>query len=138
KEGREEMFATDDLLADVLARVGKVTTAEEGKGYRLSGHWNFCSGVVWSDWIGLGAINTLRDEDEPEHALYIVHKDDIELIENWNTVGLRGTGSHGLKVDNVYVPEHRVFKTARVTEGATAPDGNYDESYQIFNVPYLS
>src|SRR5699024_4614671 len=57
KEGCNEIFNTDDLLADVLATVGEVTNDEDGEGYRLSGHWNFCSGVLWSDWIGLGAVH---------------------------------------------------------------------------------
>lgn len=136
KKGREEIFATNDLLADVLAPVGKVTN--DGDGYRLSGQWNFCSGVLWSDWIGLGAVHQLLDGDKREHALYIVHKDEIEIVRNWDTIGLRGTGSHAVKVEDVYVPPYRVFPIERVVDGATAPDGNYDKDYQIFNVPYLA
>lgn len=138
KQGREEMYHSDALLADVFAPVGKVTNDSDGKGYRLSGEWNFCSGVLWSDWIALGAIHQLRDGNEPELALYIIHKDEAEIIENWDPIGLRGTGSNAVKVDDVYVPEHYIFPVKRVVEGATAPDGNYEKDYLLFNVPYMA
>lgn len=138
KQGRDELFSDDGLLADVFAPVGKVTDDPDGEGYRISGQWNFCSGVLWSDWIALGAIHKMRDANEPELSLFIVHKDDTEIINNWDPIGLRGTGSNAVKVDDVYVPAHYIFPLKRVVEGAAAPDGNYDEDYQLFNVPYLA
>ena len=80
----------------------------------------------------------MRDGSEPELGLYIVHKKDVEIIENWDPIGLRGTGSNAVKVDNVYVPADKIFQITRVVEGATAPDGNYEKDYQLFNVPYLA
>jgi len=138
KQGREELYNSDALLADVFAPVGKVTNDPDGEGYRISGQWNFCSGLPWSDWLGLGAIHQLRDGTEPELSLFIVHKKDTEIVDNWDTIGLRGTGSNGVKVDDVYVPSHLVFPLKRVVDGATAPDGNYEEDYLLFNVPYLA
>ena len=138
KEARDELYESKALLADVFAPVGKITDDPDGKGYRISGLWNFCSGVLWSDWIALGAIHQMRDGSEPELGLYIVHKKDVEIVKNWNPIGLRGTGSNAVKVDDVYVPADKVFQIKRVIEGATAPDGNYDKDYQLFNVPYLA
>lgn len=137
KQARDELYSGDALLADVFAPMGKVTDDPDGKGYRISGYWNFCSGVLWSDWIALGAVHKMRDGTEPELGLFIVHKKDTEIVKNWDPIGLRGTGSHGVKVEDVYVPADKVFLVERVVKGATAPDGNYDKNYQIFNVPYL-
>ncbi|MFG6118001.1 acyl-CoA dehydrogenase family protein [Thalassobacillus sp. B23F22_16] len=138
EQGREELYNSGSLMADVFAPVGKVTDDPDGKGYRISGHWNFCSGVLWCDWIALGAVHKMRDADEPELSLFIVHKKDTEIIENWDAIGLRGTGSNAVKVEDVYVEPSSVFPLSRVVKGATAPDGNYEEDYQIFNVPYLA
>lgn len=136
KQGRDELYGSDALMADVFAPVGKVT--DDGEGYRLSGMWNFCSGILWCDWVALGAVHKMQDAAEPELSLFIVNKKELEVITNWDTIGLRGTGSNAVKVDNVYVPPHYVFPLSRVLKGATAPDGNYEEDYQIFNVPYLA
>ena len=46
KEGRDELFLSGGLMADVLAPVGKVSDDEDGIGYRLTGQWNFCSGSL--------------------------------------------------------------------------------------------
>ncbi|WP_241481589.1 acyl-CoA dehydrogenase family protein [Mesobacillus campisalis] len=138
KKGRDELYNSGSLMADVFAPVGKVTDDEDGEGYRISGTWNFCSGVFWCDWIALGAIHKMRDGSEPELSLFIVHKKDTEIIENWDTIGLRGTGSNAVKVEDVYVPAHYVFPLSRVVKGATSPDGSYEDDYQIFNVPYLA
>ena len=138
RNAREKLYNSDALMADVFAPVGKVTDDPDGEGYRVSGQWNFCSGVLWSDWIALGAIHKMRDADEPELSLFIVHKKDTEIIDNWDPIGLRGTGSNGVKVEDLYVHADYVFPLRRVVDGATAPDGNYDEDYQLFNVPYLT
>ncbi|MDQ0429269.1 3-hydroxy-9,10-secoandrosta-1,3,5(10)-triene-9,17-dione monooxygenase [Planomicrobium stackebrandtii] len=135
KESRDLLFNQGGLMADVFAPVGKVT--DDGEGYRLSGQWNFCSGVLWSDWIALGAVAKLKDRSEPEYSMYIVHKDDVKIINNWDTLGLRGTGSNGVLVDNVYIPPNRVFKMARVMAGEGLGEDNYDPDYQIANVPYM-
>ncbi|EMR07229.1 p-hydroxyphenylacetate 3-hydroxylase, oxygenase component [Bhargavaea cecembensis DSE10] len=138
KEGRDKLFGRGELMADVFAPVGQVEDADDGEGYIVSGTWNFCSGVLWCDWIALGAIHKMRDGEQPELSLFIVHKDDAEIIENWDTLGLRGTGSNAVKLDKAYVAPHMVFPISRVVQGATAPDGNYEPDYQIFNVPYLA
>ena len=135
KESRDELYNHGGLMADVFAPVGTVT--DDGEGYRLSGQWNFCSGVLWSEWIGLGAIAQLKDGTEPEYCMFIVNKEDVEIIDNWDSMGLRGSGSNGVKVDNVYIPPNRVFHAARVINGDAAVDGNFEPDYQIFNVPYL-
>ncbi|CAM4324302.1 acyl-CoA dehydrogenase family protein [Lacicoccus alkaliphilus] len=138
KDARDTLFNSNELMADVFAPVGKVEDADDGKGYLVSGQWNFCSGVLWSDWIALGAFHTMKDGDKPELSLFIVRKEDVEVIDNWDTMGLRGTGSNAVKLDKNYVAPEYVFPLSRVVEGATAPDGNYEEDYLLFNVPYIA
>jgi alkylation response protein AidB-like acyl-CoA dehydrogenase len=138
KEGRDELFLSGGLMADVLAPVGKVSDDEDGIGYRLTGQWNFCSGAPWSEWIALGAVGKLRDAKEPEYSLFIVHRDDLEILNNWDTLGLRGSASNGVSVENVYIPPHRIFHATRVMNGEYSVDGNYDPTYQVFKVPFVA
>ena len=80
----------------------------------------------------------LRDAKEPEFSLFIVHRDDLEILNNWDTLGLRGSASNGVSVDNVYIPPHRIFHATRVMNGEYSVDGNYDPTYQVFKVPFVA
>jgi alkylation response protein AidB-like acyl-CoA dehydrogenase len=137
-KGRDEIFGQGGLLADVVAPLGKVEKDEDGEGYRLSGQWNFCSGVLWSDWIALGAVMELPDSTEPEYCLLALPRSDLTIIENWDTVGLRGSGSNGVKVENAYVPLHRIFPAARVMAKGKPMGGDYDETDPAYRMPFMS
>lgn len=136
-KGRDEIFGQGGLLADVVAPLGKVERDQDGKGYRLSGNWNFCSGVLWSDWIALGAVMELPDSTEPEYCLLALPKSDLTIVENWDTVGLRGSGSNGVFVENAYVPLHRIFPAARVLTKGKPPGGDYDENDPAYRMPFM-
>ncbi|HKX76479.1 MAG TPA: acyl-CoA dehydrogenase family protein [Acidimicrobiia bacterium] len=116
---REEIYGTGDpsnrLVAGVLAPRGKVAMVPGG--YRLSGRWPFASGSVDADWIGLGAI-----DGEGESRNYLVPMTEVEIVDTWDVVGLRATASHDVAVNDVFVPQHRMFDlgSAPVTEEAPA------------------
>ena len=59
-----------ELIADVFAPIGRME--KDGDGYRLYGQWNFASGVLWSEWIGLGAMARQSERDGPEYVCLVV------------------------------------------------------------------
>ena len=80
-------------------------------GYRLSGRWNFSSGIPHATWVA--ALTPVGHHDEPQRPLsdrstsrvFLVPKDDVCLIDTWDVVGLRGTGSFSFEIDDLFVPE---------------------------------
>ncbi|WP_068079360.1 acyl-CoA dehydrogenase family protein [Novosphingobium rosa] len=77
-------------------------------GIQVSGRWKFGSGSTGADLIGVGV--KLADADDgglPRMAVIPAHKVTIE--PNWDVIGLQGTGSHDLLVENVIVPEEWTF-----------------------------
>jgi resorcinol 4-hydroxylase (FADH2) len=77
-------------------------------GYRLSGRWGFCSGSDFTDWL---IFNAPVGESHEGH-MFLVPQGDAETIDDWTPTGLRGTGSRSMQVIDVFVPEHRVVRTA--------------------------
>jgi alkylation response protein AidB-like acyl-CoA dehydrogenase len=83
-------------------------------GYRLSGRCAFNSNCHAATWIG-GLANihegdggpTMDDNGHPVTLLTFFPKDDAEIIDNWDTLGMRGTGSHDVAVDDLFVPADR-------------------------------
>ena len=101
---------TSTLVGSTYMPVGKVTPAE--KGFRLSGRWSFSSGCEHVEWIFLGGMVPPSDEGgAPEYRTFLLPKSDYEIVRNWNTFGLKGTGSHDIVVEDVFVPEYRTHRT---------------------------
>lgn len=134
-EGRDELLGSGELIGDVLAPVGKVE--KDGDGYRISGQWNFASGVRHCGWIGLGGVTQLPDGDAPEYCIFAVPVSECEIIDNWDTLGLRGTGSHGVSPNGAYVPPHRVLAASRVFGSGAPMGGEFDASEPMYRMPFL-
>jgi alkylation response protein AidB-like acyl-CoA dehydrogenase len=81
-------------------------------GYRVTGEWHFSSGRRQANWIGVhcqviepdGSLR-LNRFDRPTVRTLLMPKAQTTAIDNWNTLGMRGTASEGYSVRDVFVPE---------------------------------
>ncbi|WP_377917954.1 flavin-dependent monooxygenase [Bacillus songklensis] len=134
-KGRDEILGQDGLVADVVAPIGRAE--KDGDGYRLYGQWNFCSGVLWSDWIGLGAMVEMPDGEGPEYCLVVVPKSDTKIVENWDTVGLRSSGSNGVLVEGAYIPLHRILPARYLLAIGKPAGGDFDKNDAVYRMPFM-
>ena len=108
-EAAKEVWATDPsvLISSSYAPVGLVTRVEGG--FMLSGCWSFSSGCEHCDWVYLGAVAPAEDGswEMENYRTFLLPRKDYKIIKNWDVVGLKGTGSHDIDVEDVFVPEHR-------------------------------
>lgn len=88
--------------------------ARSSSGWEVTGQAAFVSNSHHIDWFfGLGMefdgdVPKPGPDGEPVSMIVAVPKAEFEVVENWNTVGMRGTGSHDVRVDRVFVPNRRV------------------------------
>lgn len=76
-------------------------------GFRVTGTWRLASGCVAADLLGVGIGVAGSPAGRPRTA--VLPPAQVQIVENWDVVGLEGTGSHDLKVDGAYVPEEWTF-----------------------------
>jgi 3-hydroxy-9,10-secoandrosta-1,3,5(10)-triene-9,17-dione monooxygenase len=88
-------------------------------GYVLSGRWPFSSGVDPSEWNMLAGLARLDDNLPPEQRIFLLHRSQYEVIDNWFAGGLRGTGSKDVEAAEQFVPEHRTLAVADTKGGPT-------------------
>lgn len=81
-------------------------------GYRVSGRWDFASGCRHATWMGahghvVEADGSLRVNrfGRPTVRTLLFPADRAELIDTWDTIGLRGTASDSYEVTELFVPE---------------------------------
>ncbi|MFN8111977.1 MAG: acyl-CoA dehydrogenase family protein [Solirubrobacterales bacterium] len=103
------------IAAGVFAPRGKLEPAGEGA-YRLTGRWPLASGITHAEVVGLGAVDPERG---PLYA--VVPRGAVEVVETWDSLGLRATGSHDVSVEGLEVPAARVVDLAGGDPTAEGP-----------------
>ncbi|WP_376870681.1 acyl-CoA dehydrogenase family protein [Albirhodobacter sp. R86504] len=76
-------------------------------GIEVTGRWAWCSGSMGADYLG-GGIK-VEGDTTPLPRTAVMPRDKVMIDEVWNTIGLRGTGSHDLVAEKVIVPEDWTF-----------------------------
>jgi alkylation response protein AidB-like acyl-CoA dehydrogenase len=99
------------ITAGALAPKGR--GLREDSGWRVSGKWPFASVCQRAAWIYVNCV-VLEDgvarrtaSGDPEVRMMLFPAADAEILDTWRTVGLRGTGSHDVQIDQVMCPEER-------------------------------
>lgn len=103
------------LVASAYAPTGKIVAEKDG--YRLSGRFPFSSGCQLADWAGVGA-RAIDEGGAPKMALVPLEK--LTIIDDWHTLGLRGTGSKSLQAEDVFVPAEFVMQAVKIDQ-TTSP-----------------
>ncbi len=124
----DEMFPSPDMAtAGLLFPNGRAEIVPGG--YRLTGRWQFGSGVTHADWVVSGAFLYRDGAPEPgadgaphDSILLMVPKAHVEVLDTWHTTGLAGSGSCDYTITDVFVPaEHTlVFSDVRSGTGPLA------------------
>ena len=101
--GARTVFADPDQPnATMFAPIGTVDTVDGD--LRLTGRWPFASNCLHGRWIGLGATmpgDRGANGAEPFPRVVFVPLSDLAIEETWDSVGLRGTGSHHVRADGI-------------------------------------
>jgi indole-3-acetate monooxygenase len=114
-EGAEEIYSHGANVL-IAAQFGRPMTAMRvQEGYSISGQSPFVSNCYDADWIAVTAIVTdgaqSRGEDkgEPEMVMAYFPSESCQIIDTWNVLGMRGTGSNDVSATDVFVPKARTF-----------------------------
>src|SRR5262249_12272936 len=101
------------IIAGAISPNGHAT--EVPGGFSVAGRWSFASGCKYATWLIAGCV--VHDVDgapvvcdgAPDIRIVLLPASIGEILDTWQTVGLRGTGSHDFEVKGAFVPaEHAV------------------------------
>ena len=106
-------------------------------GFVFNGKWEFSSGTDSCDWIVLGGLVEGEElvDGIPQMYHFLLPRSDYEIVEDsWNVMGLRGTGSKDIIVNDALVPEYRVLNATKVFDGTAATEAGRDEA--LYRMPW--
>ena len=141
EETQQEVFGTPGgaRVSGVLAP-RQCTLHRVDGGYLIEeGKWGFNSGSYHSNWVGLG-IPLLNERGEVvDQGFALLPAEDVERLNDWNVIGMQGTGSTSVAVQNKFVPDRRITSMHQSTEGNYLSTNLQDEvEYRYAFVPFLA
>lgn len=133
-EAQAEVFGSSCALTASVFRLAGRTVPVPG-GYRLrDGEGRFCSGVDFSGWVVVG--NAIQQPDGSAiPSFLLVPRSDIEIVDDWFTAGMRGTGSRSIRIADAFIPTHRAVTIADLAHG-TSPGAALHYSSPGYSAPF--
>jgi 3-hydroxy-9,10-secoandrosta-1,3,5(10)-triene-9,17-dione monooxygenase len=106
-------------------------------GYEITGQTAWSSGSPHAEWFMFMGV-LAQDGQAPEPRWFLVPRHDTEVLDTWYSAGMRGTGSNDVRVEGVYVPEHRSVPFAQALVGQSpGQQVHANPMYRLPAVPFL-
>ncbi len=111
------------IVAGSTAAFGRAVPVDGG--YEVSGEWQFVSGVHNCHFFA--GLSFVHENGAPKPGalpeMMVMPRSDIEILDTWNVSGLRGSGSHDVRVEGAFVPAERTgqFMGARTPGNGAEP-----------------
>lgn len=129
EEGQQEIWGggPDALVATALVPAGRAEPVDGG--WRLAGQWRYVSGAGFSDWVLVCAPVTGAG-GPPDIRFFALPGGRFTVLDTWDSIGMRATGSHTLVVEDQFVPRRLSFDRMEMILGR-----NTASAAEVHNVP---
>lgn len=123
----QEMFASPSrITCGIFAPNGRAL--QDGDDYIVSGRWAWASGSANADYLGLGCLAQAPEDEKPSVRLLMIPREQVIFHDTWHTMGLCGTSSGDVEVDQIRVPVAHSYSIATDTPWTQDP---------LYKMPYF-
>ncbi len=139
ERAQEEVWKTSpqNLLSGILIPLLGNARRVRG-GYVLSGQFPFVSGVTTCDWCLFAGMVENGPGGNPEERYFILPQGKFEILDTWDTIGLRGSASHDVKVDNAFIPMHMTLPIKHLKGGDKSPGRKVNQGVLYRSPSYMT
>jgi alkylation response protein AidB-like acyl-CoA dehydrogenase len=132
---RDELFA-DPMSCVSWSNLPRLKVQELDDGLQISGSWAFESGCTMASHVGgMVLLPPLQEGGLPRPVVALVPVAQATIVDTWDPVGLGGTGSHDVYLDDVFVPRYRTFSWPA---SAPAADAAYPARIFVPGIWFIS
>ncbi len=112
EQAQEDIFGPDGhFLASMSMTFGEATATPVDGGYLVSGTWHYASGIPHATHH-MGMVHLVGGDPEapPQTAMTVIPRESFTRLDDWgNLIGLKGSGSHSVRAEKVFLPAHHVI-----------------------------
>jgi alkylation response protein AidB-like acyl-CoA dehydrogenase len=131
---QDEVFSTPDVR--VCGTLSPSAMAVQGKGgIVVNGKWGFISGARHSHWQEIIAMMPTPDGGQ-QPVMGLVPMSELEIVDDWYTSGLKGSGSITTIAKDLFVPQERVLPLGAILQEQYASELN--ASSPMYRAPLLA
>lgn len=130
---QDEVFSTPDVRICGTLSPSAMAAPVEG-GMIVNGKWGFISGAHHAHWQEIIAV-LIPPDSEPYPVMALVPITDLLVVDDWQTSGLKGTGSVSTVAKDLFVPQDRIMPLPAVLMGQSASQANAESP--IYRPPLL-
>lgn len=123
----------DVPIAATFTPTSKVEPVEGG--YRISCEIPYLSGINHCTWVMVGGM-VPTGRGAPDWTLFLVPPGQFDVVDTWNTVGMRGTGSNTVVVKDVFVPTEHTLRVPDMRD-ATTPGSQVNDA-PMYHAPWIT
>lgn len=135
-EAQQAVWGEDQntRLSSSYAPTGRAVVTDGG--FNLSGTWSFSSGCDHATWVLLGGLVVNEEGQVVDFRTFMVPREKYEIRDVWNVVGLSGTGSNDIVVEETFVPE--AFTLSMSETGRCVGPGQEVNTSELYKLPFHS
>ena len=118
EQGAEELLGQDPRALFAASITPPMRAVPVDGGFQITGDGRFASNCHHARWIA--SVCAVNDgEATPNKIIWAyISREDCQILDTWDVLGMRATGSDDIRVDNAFVPTQRAFPfTPEITLG---------------------
>ena len=134
EQAQQDVWGDDPTvrISSSYAPMGRAKKTDEG--LVLNGRWSWSSGCQHADWVFVGGPVLDENDKMIDFCTFLVKGDQYRIEDVWNVVGLKGTGSNDIVVEDALIPAHRALSFGDMAKG-TSP-GLEVNTAAIYKMPW--
>ena len=136
---------TDEIFAKPGTRLSGVLMPRKAKTRRVAGGiqidegmWMFNSGVYLADWDLLGIPLVNEEGAVIDHSIAAIPMSEVKILHDWDTIGIRGSGSSSVTVSNVFVPDEKLVSLPGLCQGLNDSGFKDEDLYWAAMIPVMA
>lgn len=133
-EVQDEVYATPNVRVCGTLSPSAMAVPTDG-GVIVNGRWGFISGALHSHWQEIIAMGLAPDGVTPMPIMALVPLAELEIIDDWHTFGMKGSGSVSTVAKDLFVPQSRILPLPAVLQEQYASRLNAD--LPMYRAPLL-
>ena len=112
---QEQVFNDPESLVSSVVSTEGIPQRVDG-GFTWTGKGFFSSGVDHCNWL-IAAVALDPTTPMGDRRWFLLRRSDFEIVDDWHTVGLRGSGSKTIAINDVFIPDERVIEQKPLSSG---------------------